>query len=335
METRASHLLIGSFVLILIGGIFGFAVWLAGVGIDQDQAYYQVKYRESVSGLSIGSDVRYRGIKIGRVVDIDVDTTDPQNVVVRIEVNSKYKIREGDIATLSFQGVTGVAFVNILGAVAGGKELDVSDKSVLPVIPSRTSDIEQFMRGAPDLITQGTIMVKRFSDIVNDENRKLVNSILDGINTLILSLGNSGQKIEKVADTAERASQDIAKASASISKLSDQASLVLTHIDETVVSTKNTIDGANQIFQNDVKQLVADLREAAQSINKLSSDANSLLDDNRESLQDFASDGLNEFTRFVTDARLLVAGLSRVVDRFESEGTRFLFQTREAEFKSN
>ena len=335
METRASHLLIGSFVLLFIGGIFGFAVWLAGVNIDQEMAYYQINYQESVSGLSMGGDVRYRGIKIGRVVDIGVDSVDPQNVAVRIEVNRKYKIREGDVATLTFQGVTGIAFVNIQGAVAGSKELISSDKSILPIIPSITSDIEQLLQGAPNLIAQGTILAERFSDLFNDENRALVNGILLGINALTLSLGNSSNQFEKVMNTAERASQDIAKASASINKLSDQASLVLTQVSETVDSTKNTVEGVSQLVQTDVTLLVADLREATQSINKLSGGAISLLGENRESLKNFASDGLNEFTRFVTEARILVASMSRVIERFESEGTRFLFQTKEAEFKPN
>ena len=333
METRASHLLIGSFVLLFIGGIFGFAIWLAGTNIDDEFSYYRVKFREAVSGLSIGGDVRYRGIKIGRVSAIDVDTTDPQNVAVDVEINRKYKIREGDVATLNYQGVTGIAFVNIQGASADNKELLASKKSTLPVIPSKASSIEQFMHGAPNLIAQGTILAERFSDIFNDDNRELVNSILIGVNSLMISLGNSSEKIERVMNTAERASQDIAQASASISKISGQASTVLTHIDETVVSTRNTVDGANQIFQNDIKQLVASLKETTESINKLSDDTNLLLDENRESLHDFASEGLNEFTRFVSEARLMVASLARVVDRFESEGTRFLFQNQESEYR--
>lgn len=36
METRAHHLLIGGFVVILIGALFAFLIWLAKVDIDRE-----------------------------------------------------------------------------------------------------------------------------------------------------------------------------------------------------------------------------------------------------------------------------------------------------------
>lgn len=47
--------------------------------------------------------------------------------------------------------------------------------------------------------------------------------------------------------------------------------------------------------------------------------------ENRPSLHDFSSEGLYELSRFLVEARALVASLSRVSDRFESDPARFMF----------
>ncbi len=57
----------------------------------------------------------------------------------------------------------------------------------------------------------------------------------------------------------------------------------------------------------------------------MASEAEEILADNKEPLKNFTGDGLNEFERFITEARLLVAGLSRVTERIESQGVRYFF----------
>jgi phospholipid/cholesterol/gamma-HCH transport system substrate-binding protein len=49
-----------------------------------------------------------------------------------------------------------------------------------------------------------------------------------------------------------------------------------------------------------------------------------LIAKNEESLGAFAGDGLVEFTRFIEEARQLVASSSRLIENLESDPTRFL-----------
>ena len=73
METRANHILIGGFVLLVALGILGFIVWIAKLQIDREFARYFIDFEGSVSGLSLGSDVLYNGIPVGAVKDIRID----------------------------------------------------------------------------------------------------------------------------------------------------------------------------------------------------------------------------------------------------------------------
>jgi phospholipid/cholesterol/gamma-HCH transport system substrate-binding protein len=70
METRASYLLVGTFVLLLIGGTLGFFIWLLGEDSGGGRVRYDVIYEGSVTGLREGSAVRMNGVKVGEIVSV-------------------------------------------------------------------------------------------------------------------------------------------------------------------------------------------------------------------------------------------------------------------------
>ena len=86
METKAHHVLIGSFVLIISAAFISVVLWLGKASIDSDYAYYEVVFNDEVSGLNPGSAVEYSGIKVGDVVNLRLDPNDPRVVRVRIVV---------------------------------------------------------------------------------------------------------------------------------------------------------------------------------------------------------------------------------------------------------
>ena len=73
MEIRASYLLVGAVVLALVAGLAAFSVWLVRADIDRRVEPYQIAFAGSVTGLQQGSQVRYRGVPVGRVTDIRID----------------------------------------------------------------------------------------------------------------------------------------------------------------------------------------------------------------------------------------------------------------------
>ena len=341
MESRANHILIGSFVLLGIIGIFAFVIWKAKIDFATQPNYYDIFFSGSVSGLPLGGDVRYRGIKIGTVADIAVKADDPSVVVVRIEVHGETVLREGDAATLKLLGVTGVTFVNIEGAIAAAAPLRPTDSAQIPVLPSRQSEVEQLVQGAPELLRQGTLLATRLSELFNADNQELVHQILADIKQLTSALASSGETIQGVINSVESSTQELAatavavrEAAARFSELLDHATDVLDVTSSTITDARATVGKVNDIVDNDVARLVADLRRAASSIDRLTTEANALLVDNKESIEEFTVDGLGEFTRFVAEARLLVAGISRVAERLEAQGGRFFLDNNQSDFRA-
>ena len=72
METRANFVLIGAFTLAAILGAFAFIMWIAGYGASGTHRHYQVIFDGSVSGLSVGSNVLFNGLKVGEVIESPV-----------------------------------------------------------------------------------------------------------------------------------------------------------------------------------------------------------------------------------------------------------------------
>ena len=76
METRAAYVTVGAFAILLFAGGLFLAIWFGGVRLDQETRPFRIEFEGSVTGLSVGSSVRYRGVPVGTVTDIAIDPDD-------------------------------------------------------------------------------------------------------------------------------------------------------------------------------------------------------------------------------------------------------------------
>ena len=67
METKANTALIGAFTLVVLALGFVFIYWLARSAGETADSPLTVIFEDPVTGLSVGSQVVFNGIKIGDV----------------------------------------------------------------------------------------------------------------------------------------------------------------------------------------------------------------------------------------------------------------------------
>src|SRR4051794_19697240 len=106
METRGSHVLVGSFVLVMLALVFVAVIWLGRGELAREQVFYDIYFTGSVTGLNTGAPVRFSGVQIGRVDAIDIDPGNIERVRVTIQVDRPDVIRADAVASLELQGVT-------------------------------------------------------------------------------------------------------------------------------------------------------------------------------------------------------------------------------------
>ncbi len=74
---------------------------------------YDLIARTNVTGLFTDAAVRYRGLGVGKVESIKFDKSHPWQIRIRILVDQNVPMTHSTYATLGFQGVTGIAFVQL------------------------------------------------------------------------------------------------------------------------------------------------------------------------------------------------------------------------------
>ena len=127
METRAHHVLIGLFSVIVIGAALLFGLWLAKSGSEGKFNYYDIVFNEAVSGLSQGSSVQYSGIKVGDVAFLRLDPKDPRKVWARIRVVASAPIKQDTTAKLALTGITGTSIIQLSSGTPASPMLEGKD----------------------------------------------------------------------------------------------------------------------------------------------------------------------------------------------------------------
>jgi phospholipid/cholesterol/gamma-HCH transport system substrate-binding protein len=336
METRANHLLIGSFVLLFIAGIFAFVIWLTKLQVDREYAYFDVLFSDEVSGLGEGGDVRFNGIKVGSVERIVIDRNNPSLVKVTLAVDAETPVRQNSSALLELQGITGVSFVQISGGTADSPlvEGSRSRSGEHPVIQARPSKFAELFQAAPELLAKTVQLVERANALLGPENERNIAGILSDIRSLSTTLARREQAIVRVIDAMDKSAGDVAATIRSIRTMIDDVRRVTDEAERTLVAARGTMQTVDGIVAKDVQPLLVEGRKTAASIGKLTDQLNDVLAENRQPLHQFATEGVGEVRQFINDARVLVDTLSRVASRLEEDPSRLLFGTKESEFKA-
>ncbi|MFA4903818.1 MAG: MlaD family protein [Desulfobaccales bacterium] len=150
---KFSSFLLGLFVT---GGFIIFAAILIWIGASQyfERGKSYISYfDESVQGLEKDSEVKFRGVKVGRVEDITI-APDNLKVGVVMVVNLKFDPTKGYVAQLQLTGVTGVMFVNLvpLDPEKPFVSPELTFVSKYPVIPSQPSEIKRIVTGIEEVV---------------------------------------------------------------------------------------------------------------------------------------------------------------------------------------
>lgn len=307
METRASYILVGSFVLALLAGLLVFTVWVAKVQLEETRQPYRIYFTGSVTGLQQGSPVRYRGVPVGTVGDIRLDPDNVTRVRVTIQVQNGTPIMADSIASLELQGITGGAYVQISGGTAEADRLTAADADGIPVIPSRPSSLTAVVDTAPQLVNRALDVITRLGDLMNGENQKAVTDILAN---------------------ARGISADLARATAGLDATLGQAQTALKGFETMGPQLERTLAQARDTLTTvsaGTRQFTGDWRDLTQSLKKTSGEFAAFASENREPVRDFAATGLYELTLLITQLRDLSGQLSRVVTRIENDPSNFLF----------
>jgi phospholipid/cholesterol/gamma-HCH transport system substrate-binding protein len=265
MENKSHALTAGFFVLALAALTVALALWLT-----RDTAVhmsYELSSREAVTGLQTQAGVRFRGVQVGKVVSIGFDPSVRGNVLIRISTIEGVPITKSTFATLGFQGVTGLAFVQLDDTGESSQAL-VSTEDAPARIPMRPGLLSK-------LTDQGASILVQL-----EENSRRVNQLLDANHQKILFAA-----IEDIGKTAKDVSQSakgFGQAASSLQQFSANADRVLDFqfgpekmnlpklVDDMTAMLKS-LQGTSErvgVTADEAKAAATDFRQAAQTLSQ-------------------------------------------------------------------
>ena len=332
METKANHIAVGSFVLLAIAGLIGFVLWLGKAEIDREFDAYHIYFRGSVSGLGVASTVRYRGVPVGTVTDIRIDPDNSEQVQVTIKVTKGTPIKQDAVASLELRGITGLVDVQISGGSKDSPALEAPEDLPLPVIASVPSALEEIFEGVPTLLARATVLIERGTILLSPANLEAIGDTLQNVRAMSEELADSTRDFKVMTDdvaaiaaavrgTADQIETLTKDMSARLPGMVDAATTTL----QTAERTLATVGGSAEALTSDAQAALDQVRDAAANLSSAATQLSLLVEENRPGLRDFSGEGLYEMSRFLVEARELVAALTRISDRFETDPARFMF----------
>ena len=188
MENRSHALIAGLFTIVLLLGAVLALWWLGGT---RDQTYtYILETRGSVTGLNLEAQVRYRGIRAGKVKDIRSDPLDPATLLVEITLGRQYRLTDRTLAKLNYQGITGIAYVMLEEGPEGqgaGKPLAAEDADP-PRLQIQPGLLEKLGDKAGDISVQVAELSLRLNRLLDERNLQNLQRSLDNLATASDSL---------------------------------------------------------------------------------------------------------------------------------------------------
>ncbi len=169
METDKHYFFEGLFIIGFSIAAAIFAVWLGSAG-RHDDVIYRIHFPDSVSGLTVGDPVKYRGIDVGTVKSMMIDPDNPRLVQVDVRLRKETPVMTDTRASLVMKGITGVVFIELNGGDPAAKLLlAVTPPGKMPEILSEKTGLKAMLDALPKL-------VEKFSAI-EDQARKVVTNV--------------------------------------------------------------------------------------------------------------------------------------------------------------
>ena len=168
MENRSHALAAGLFTLFL-GIAVALSIWWFG-GKHEATTEYTVVTRHNVTGLNLQGQVRYRGIRVGKVQAIALDPQDAHNILIRISVDSNVPVTRATTAKLGYQGVTGIAHILLEDSGNDPTRLTGGDDSRR--IEMRSSLIEELSDTGAATLGQAREFLANANLVLDLENRQ-------------------------------------------------------------------------------------------------------------------------------------------------------------------
>jgi len=302
METRASHVLIGLFVVSLLGLGFAFVYWINNSAGGADAQRYHVIFTGSVQGLAEGSAVLFNGIRVGEVDELEIMPEDTRKVRGLISVRPTTPVRETSRAKVVQQGLAGVVALEITPGALDSPRLQAEAGEKHPTILADVASSKSLLSAAPEALGEARALIHRLNNLIA-ANEKAVSQTVKNVEAFTATLSDHRDDISVIVKNTRGVSE---------------------RVSSMALKLEATIDKFSKYVADDEDSVVAEAQQAAQSFRRLAEKLEGSLGDRADDLTASAQRGVRQFELFMRDGRRLAESLDRVVRKLEENPQKLL-----------
>ena len=306
MVTKSQKIRLGVFLTVCFLLLAISLIVVTGKKMMQQKKTYFIRYRDvSLTGLEVGSQVKYQGIRIGQVVSIDIDPDDISSLVVTIDIKEKVPIKTNTEAMLSVIGITGLKQIELRGGTNAADELS-PDAFIEPgqsLIETLSGSAEEIAQKVERVLNNLLNMTGPMQQAEVSELIKNASAALENINGLISdNREDIQQTIAAASNVAEQLDSLVSETHATMAGVNQL--LNSTDVQKTVVNVHKITD---ELARVPYTQLVGELSAAIAQTRKTVTHADLTLLKGRQDLLSSietlkeAMENINEFSRIISE----------------------------------
>ncbi len=314
-DFTATEIKAGLFVLVSLFILVGFVVTIRGCRPkDENLKVYYAVFTD-ISGLNRGADVRFGGVKVGRVTAIAPDPDDRTSIRVTAEVEGNIPVNHGSIATIEQITLTTEKHLEIstgeaeqplhssgdvIRSSAGGGLFDMPD------LEGVTSRLQTMLDGINALLgVEGSTSVGGGAGAVN---------LAEVLASLKTTLDEGAEVARGAGAVIEDNRESIAQIVTRLAELEKTATELMAQLNDVIAENRGSI---HQSFDNlerltgelnkRVEELMATLQTTFQYLQDLGGNSSDLLDNQRPTIEEMllnlqeTTRNLKEFSRILAD----------------------------------
>ncbi len=258
---------IGIFAVAMILCAWAGIRFLSGIDIFSRNVDYYAAY-DQVSGMQEASPVVMRGVKIGTVTEIIFDSTDSEQVLLRLTVKKQFDIPKDSEARMASSGIMGGKMVEIVPG-SSSEMLEKGDTMRSTQVPDMMEAIDPIMQQVTVLADELTVTLKALHEVV-ESNASNIEGMTSHMNSIT---GNIDQLLTSEKEGLKRAVKGLSEFSTTLGNNAARLDSLMANMNSfsTKLAETQVVENLDKTLA-ELSTVLTEIREGDGTVGKLLSD---------------------------------------------------------------
>ncbi|MDX9813162.1 MAG: MlaD family protein [Sulfurimonas sp.] len=311
MNNKTNYTIVGFLVLVGLGLMMAFGYWLLKPSDEKETKRYGIYFSESVSGLNLDAPVKYKGVSVGKVVKLGINSKNKREVEVVVEMLKTTPITTSTVAVLTSQGITGLSYINLTHQRGDeSKTIEKLEDEEYPIIKS-----------APSLFAKAeNVLEGMFINI--DQTLQKLNTLLDGENQKSIAdiLKNSADITSKINTSLDSGS--------SISSTLQNIESMTKKMDDMLFKIEKFIDNSIE-WEDKISGSFGSVAQSYVGIQSAMDEFKKAIADGQIDMKSLAGDTLHNLNITMQEMQNLMQQTSEILHEYEKSPADMIFLQQE------